>query len=111
VHISGLAVPLLVKTKASFSELEVYSASTQTIALTTPLSDLALGRLDVTDVKVPMPGKPTQTVRGRATVGELTFDTGFGLDVLPGTYNVAVTYRHPADGASLTDTYAANVQP
>jgi hypothetical protein len=106
----SLGKPLLVRAKAS-AMVYVTAPSAQTLALTQPVSDHALGRLDVEDVAVTMPDGSTKTARGSVQVGVLTFPTGSGIDLLPGTYDMTVSYAHPADGAKIVASYSANVQP
>ena len=83
----------------------------QTVALTQPISDKQLARLDVQDVAVTMPDGTLKSVRGNVKVGTLTFTTNMGIDLFPGPYTINVTYAHPADGAALTQTFEANIQP
>jgi len=63
--------------------------------------DLALKRLDVDDVEVtPTDGSPVYTVTGQWTVQKTgttivygPFDTGYGLDLPPGGYELVIKYN------------------
>lgn len=110
VDIGGLAKPLLVRAKTQ-SNIAVTAPSSQTFALTQPMSDKKLARLDVENVQVSMPDGTTQTAIGTVRIGALTFPTNTGVDLLPGTYDLAVSYPHPADGAPVTTTITADLQP
>jgi hypothetical protein len=110
VDIGALAKPLLVRAKAQ-SNLAVSSPSAQSLALTQPMSDKPLARLDVEDVSVTMPDGTTKPARGTVQTGGLTFSTNAGIDLLPGTYSVTITYAHPADGAKLVTTATAVLTP
>lgn len=108
--IARLGKPLLIRAKAS-AQVFVSLPTAQSFALTQPVTDRPLGRLEIEDVQIAMPGGAAKTARGTAKIGSLTLPTGTGVDLLPGKYDLTVSYVHPADGATIVDTYAADVQP
>ncbi len=73
---------MLVRVKAS-AVLYVSTPAPQQIALTQPIVDRPLGRLDVEDVAVTKPDGSTKTVRGTVTIGGFTMPTRAGIDLLP----------------------------
>ncbi len=75
-------------------------------------TDVRLGWIETADVEVTMPDGSKREVRGTWSVTKKgsglvvaeDVSTGVGLDVLPGSYEVTVTYAHPVDGATQSDT-------
>jgi hypothetical protein len=110
IDLATLAKPLVVRAKAS-SNLHLNAPTKQQIALTQPMSDKKLARLDVEHVEVTMPDGTTKDASGTVTIGTLTFPTGSGIDLLPGTYDLAIGYDHPADGAKMVTNMSVDVQP
>ncbi|MEA2748239.1 MAG: hypothetical protein QOI41_2382 [Myxococcales bacterium] len=108
--IGSLPKPVLVRAKAS-ALLYVTTPAPQQIALTQPIVDRPLARLDVEDVAVTMPDGSIKKARGTVTIGGFTMPTNAGIDLLPGTYSMNVSYVHPGDGATIVSSYTANVQP
>lgn len=110
VDLANLAKPLLVRAKAS-SNMHLNAPTKQQLALTQPPSDKKLARLDVEHVGVDMPDGTTKDASGTVTIGTLSFPTGTGIDLLPGTYDLAISYDHPADGAKMVTSMSVDVQP
>lgn len=110
INLAALSKPVLVRAKAS-STLNLQAPTKQQLALTQPVSDKKLARLDVEHVGVTMPDGTTKDASGTVTIGTLTFPTGTGLDLLPGNYDLAISYDHPADGAKMVTNMSVDLQP
>jgi hypothetical protein len=111
VDLGSLPKPLLVRAKAS-SNLHLEQPTKQELALTQPPSDKKLARLDVEHVQVSMPDGTTKQATGTVAIGGTTkFKTGTGIDLLPGTYELSISYTHPADGASIVTNVTAPLTP
>lgn len=108
--LGSLAKPLLVRAKA-LSNVRVNTPAVQTFALTQPVSDKKLARLDVEHAQITMADGSTKTASGTVTIGAFTFPTGTGVDLLPGTYDIAIAYAHPADNSPVTTNVTADLQP
>jgi hypothetical protein len=110
VDLANLPKPLIVRAKAS-STLNLQAPTKQQLTLTQPISDKKLARLDVEHVGVTMPDGTTKDASGTVTIGTLAFPTGTGIDLLPGSYDLAISYAHPADGASMVTNMSVDLQP
>jgi hypothetical protein len=110
VDLGSLPKPLLVRAKSSAS-LALTTPSVQSVALTLPVTDKPLARLDVADVLVTMPDGTTKAARGTVQIGTLSFPTNAGVDLLPDTYALSISYAHPADGAKMVTTATAVLTP
>jgi len=96
--------------KAS-SNLHFQGPTKQQLALTQPQTDKKLARLDVEHVGVTMPDGSTKDASGTVAIGTLTFPTGTGIDLLPGNYDLTISYDHPSDGAKMVTNMSVDVQP
>lgn len=75
-----------------------------------------LGRLDVETVAVFMRNNTVTRANGSFSVafdgkpilGEMQL--GYGVDLLPGKYDVTVHYEHPVDGAKRSQSFVADVE-
>lgn len=120
--LTGVDVPVLFMAQGHMQLPRVRLAYGSHVADELPLSPpgaspavAPLGRIDAQKVAVTMPDGTTTMVDGTFAVlrGNDSLMSGLslghGVDVVSGTYAVRVSYRHPVDGASLTETFAATL--
>ena len=110
LNVGALTKPMLVRALAS-ANLTVSIPAAQVVALTQPMTDRKLARLDVESVQVDMPGGIVKTATGTVTIGALAFPTGTGIDLLPGHYDLSIAYSHPADNAAIVTSASIDLTP